>query len=77
MVRVHWNSIELTIKPQIDHGSDQSFQRFVNSDSLEFVLKLLTLRDARRGHLEARSLETGRPERRCEVTKMLVEELKR
>ena len=39
--------------------------------------ELLTLRDPRRGQLEARSLEAGRPERRGEVTKMLVEELKR
>ena len=30
-----------------------------------------------RGHLEARSLEIGKPERRGELAKMLVEELKR
>ena len=65
------------------HQSDQCTHeivalqnRFLKSCSCVF-LELLTLRDPRRGQLEARSLEAGRPERRGEVTKMLVEELKR
>ena len=61
----------------IRKGRFESNEFFCVDLSLSVKGKLLTLRDTRRGHLEARSLEAGRPERRGEVAKMLVEELNR